>query len=196
MQTFHITRILAIACALVSQTGGCNAQQEPFGIKGWTIGQSSEVACRGAPTTNLQDIVRETGIKDIEVPVVSCVVNVDSIAGIAVAEPARLLFWRDGLTRVSMDLGWLELEALAALRGTLLEAYGKPVTRRSDPFITDKWAKDSIQVELERTGKLPSNVGIYLTGNRGWAEYQRVKKLVDDRLDALKKLSRKRDLKE
>jgi hypothetical protein len=176
--------------------GVASSQDVVLTIKGWAPGQSPEFACKGEPTTNLQDLVRETGIQDIEVPVVSCSVKIDSVAGVAITESARLLFMRGALVRVSIDLGWLELESLAAIRGTLLNTYGKPITRRSNPFITDKWTRSSSYIELERTDRLPSKTGLYLTENRGWTEYQRLMKQVDDRLEAQKRLSRKGDLKD
>ena len=195
MHTAHLVRSFALASALALHAGLASAQNASFTIKGWALGQSPEIACKGEPTTSLQEIVRQAGIQDIEVPIASCSVKVDSVAGVDIAEPAKLLFLRGALIRVSMDFGWLELESLAAIRGTLLDTYGKPMTRRSNPFKTDKWTKNSNYIELERTDR-PSNVGLYLTENHGWTEYQRIMKQVNERLEAQKKLSRRGDLKD
>lgn len=189
------TIYLFVICALLALGSSSTVAQDMPTIKGWTLGQSPETACRGEPATHMQDLIREAGIQDIETFATSCEVKVDSVSGVTVSEPARLLFWRGALIRVSIDFGWLDLEALAAVRGTLLETYGKPSTRRSNPFITDSWHGKSMKIELERTDRLPSNVGLYLTDKKGWTEYERVTQRITERIEAQMRLARKNDLK-
>lgn len=191
MRTFNIIMHAAILAHFATAT---SAQESPT-IKGWAIGQPPELACRGEPITDMQDLLDKAGIKDIKANIVSCLVRVGSVAGVTVTKPVKIIFLRRRLVRVLIDFGWLDLESLAAVRGTLVETYGRPTTRRSKQFATDSWSTGPSQIELEQSNDLPSSVGLQLTDTFAWAEYEQVSKQISDQIKARRRFDRRNDLK-
>jgi hypothetical protein len=189
--------VFSFAAAFLSASAGTPALavETAFLLKGRALGQSTETACQGASVESQQELLRTAGIDDLLLPAESCQVYIDSIAGVSVAEPVRLLFWDGKLIRVAVRFGLLELRDLAGVRSTLINTYGTPAARRSALFRTDAWKRPGELLELEQTNHLPSDVGLYLTNTLGWRQYESARKKLSLRLDQLEKARRAADLK-
>jgi len=192
MLTLNRSVVAALLLVLGADFG--HAADFSFTIKGRSLGQSTEIACQGVAPSSQEALLRDAGVVDIQFPAESCQVYLDSVAGVSADEYARLLFWRGKLIRMVIPFGSLDLEPLAALRETLVNAYGRPAVKRSSPFRTDVWRKGEERLELEQTDRLPSEVDLYLTQSVAWAEYLKARQQADLKIKQLQRSSRQRNL--
>jgi hypothetical protein len=186
----QVSRLLVLTAALFSSA----ASSAEFQLKGQTLGADEKTACGLAPVTNRQDSLNATGVTDVNFPATGCELAFDTVAGIRLCEPAKLLFWKGHLIRLLVRFESVELNDAAALRAAFMDLYGKPSTRRSAPFRTDTWRSERHSLELEWTDGTPANVGAYLTDSVNWAEYQKVEVLATKAIQALEKKRRSNDL--
>jgi hypothetical protein len=169
----QVSRLLVLTAALFSSA----ASSAEFQLKGQTLGADEK-----------------TGVTDVNFPATGCELAFDTVAGIRLSEPAKLLFWKGRLIRLLVRFESVELNDAAALRAAFMDLYGKPSTRRSAPFRTDTWRSERHSLELEWTDGTPANVGAYLTDSVNWAEYQKVEVLATKAIQALEKKRRSNDL--
>ena len=152
------------------------AQPVPFAVKGKVLGMDQAQACDGSV---IDDFIRSREIaasKGISHMGSACEVPVISLAGITHASPLGLVFWSGKLVRVAARISPMDMDSAANLRVSLMDAYGKPATRRNRPFVTDTWRGKNQLLELEMTwvdGE-PVAAGIYLTDISGWATFLKV----------------------
>lgn len=162
-------KMMVFAFALLCATYAFAAD---FQIKGWELGASETEACRGAQVENHQHLLNATGVTGIDFPAAGCEVALESLAGLKPSSPAGLLFWKGRLIRLIVKFDRLKLSDAADLRTAFTDLYGKSVLKRSGPFRTDTWRSGNQRLELEWTMGMAS-VGVFLTDDPGWAEYER-----------------------
>lgn len=150
-----------------------------FQIKGRKLGDRQETACSGSPIVNHQQLVDATGASGLEFPAANCDVLIDTLAHLTPSAPAILLFWKGALVRMIVNFERLELADAAALRSTFTQMHGKPVTKRNPPFSADYWHAKKQTLMIEWTSGLPTSAGVFLTDDKGWAEYERSRDRVD-----------------
>lgn len=163
-------------------------------IKGLTLGLTEAQACRSSPVVRHQELLEAAGVTGFDFPATGCQLHFDSLAGIQPSGPARLLFWKGRLIRVIVEFEHLELAEAAALRVAFMDLHGKPVSRRSAPFRTDTWRTGKQKLELEWSDGLPTSVGVYMTDESAWAEYQRIQQRASNAVEALEKKRRSDDV--
>jgi hypothetical protein len=171
-----------------------NSAAAEFQVKGLKLGLTEEQACGSSPVVRHQETLEATGVTGLDFPATGCQLNFDSVAGIRPSGPARLLFWKGRLIRVIVEFERLELSDAAALRVAFMDLHGKPASRRSPPFRTDIWRTGKQKLELEWSEGLPTNVGVYMTDELAWAEYQRVQQRASNAVEALEKKRRSEDV--
>lgn len=163
-------------------------------LKGLQLGVSTAEVCGTSEVRNHQTLLDAAGMPLHEFPAKSCQVSINSVGGVRPSLPASLLFWRGRLTAVSIQFEALELEDLAALRGSLSDNFGKPSQRTTPPFVTDTWRQRGHTLELERTGQLPTNVGVFLREEKAWQEYQAAKERAERAIEASVRRGRSSDV--
>ncbi|WP_240097347.1 hypothetical protein [Thermomonas flagellata] len=194
METDPIRQAFTAAAFLIAALLLSPAAATDFQIKGRTLGMNESSACGDAPLTNLQLALEATGVKGIEFPATGCELALDSVAGLTPAGPARLLFWKGKLIRLIVEFEHVDLEEAAALRTAFISSFGRPVTKRSDPFRTDTWRSRKQVLELEWTDRIPADVSAYLTDSTGWLEYQKAEARARSAIKALDSKKRSDDL--
>jgi hypothetical protein len=169
--TLHKIQHLLAAAVLLP----CLALAQPsgFAIKGKTLGIDQTEACESAATDDFPKSKEIAAANNIVFLGTACDVPVNSLAGIAQVPPLGLVFWNGKLIRVVARIETMDMHRAASVRSSLMDAYGKPTTRRNKPFVTDTWrAKgQTLQLEMNWDESDSAAAGIYLTNIAGWAEF-------------------------
>ena len=191
MRNIHIFFVFAalLPCLVL-------AQVTPFALKGKTLGMDQDQACEGAAVDGFQGVSRVAAEKGVVYLGSACDLPVSSIAGITEVQPLGLVFWDRKLIRVVARIDAMDMDRAAIVRGGLMDAYGKPVTRRSRPFVIDTWKNKHQVLELEMTWSEgdPSAAGIYLTDAQGWGVFMKATERVARTIADKDKRSRQNDL--
>lgn len=193
-ETNPMRQLFKAAALLIASVFSYQATAADFQIKGRTLGMNESSACGEAPLNNRQTTLDATGVRGIDFPATGCELALDTVAGLKPSGPARLLFWKGRLIRLIVEFERVDLENAAALRTTFSNSFGLPSTKHSAPFRTDTWLSGKQVLELEWTGRIPADVGAYLTESTGWAEYQKAEARARSAIEALDKKKRSNDL--
>lgn len=172
------------------------AQATPFALKGKTLGMDQAQACEGAAVDGFKRSKEVADEKGIVYLGSACDLPISSVAGITDVQSLGLVFWDRKLIRIIALIDPMSMDRAAIVRGRLMDAYGKPVTRRNRPFVTDTWKNKTQVLELEMTWSDgdPSAAGIYLTDIRGWDLLMKATERVGRAIADEDKRSRQSDL--
>ncbi|NMF98418.1 hypothetical protein GPA27_13585 [Aromatoleum toluolicum] len=188
----NLTTCSAIAAFVLLSSG--NSLAAEFQIKGHRLGEDESSACQDGKVVRLQELLTTIGVGGFDFPATSCDVRFDSVAGLKPSEPAKLLFWNGALIRIVIRFDGLDWSDAAGFRTAFTDLYGKrPSLKRSPPFMTESWRNGGQSLQLEWTTRLKS-VGVYLTDDRAWEEYERARRRADGAVEAAEKKRRSRDV--
>jgi hypothetical protein len=183
-----------LAVAAMALAAGASAYAGDFQIKGRSLGLPEDAACQGSEIESHQKLLEAAGLTGYEFPATACRPKVDSVAGVAPSGPARLLFWRGKLIRVIVEFDGLNTSEAGAFSDAFKDLYGKPAMKRNPPFTTHTWRSGHQTLQLEWTVGVPLSVGVYLTDDAGWKEYERSRDKADKAVNTLSRQRRSADV--
>jgi hypothetical protein len=198
--THLFPKLVALALCVLFATPVLRAQVagDHFQIKSKRLGMDPATACEGNPIEDHQRLVNEGVAQNLQFPVSSCEVTVDTVAGYSPTEPMRLLFWKGRLIRLILKFELNEVEDVTSIRGAIGKAYGKPKSRNDKtPFFTELWQAGRQRLELEWMFKSsPMRLGLYVTDESAWSEYDRAKKAIEKAVNSQEQRQRLKDLRD